>query len=651
MSVPALDFDTFDRDVSPRDDLFRHANGAWLASATIDDDKSSAGAFIDLRDAAEAAVRDIITDLAGRDDLTDADEIRIATVYRSFMDTDRIEAHDAAPLAPLLAEIDEIHSVRDLARFLGARAASGLRSALAWDVEADPGDPTRPVVFLAQSGLGLPDEAYYRADEHAEVLAAYRDHIARTLTLAGFDDAEARADRVVALETEIASHHWDNVTTRDLVKMYNLQTYQEFVDAAPGLMFDVILEGAGVDVTAFSEVVNSQPSFFTGVAGLLTEERLEQWRDWARFATVSNLSPYLSDRFVDEHFAFYGTTLSGTVTNRERWKRGVSLVESTLGEALGRLYVARHFPPEAKARMDDLVAHLIEAYRRSITDLDWMSEATRTEALRKLEAFTPKIGHPDRWRDYSGFEPSEDVVQNVLASNRFELAYELAKIGKPLDRGEWLMTPQTVNAYYHPLRNEIVFPAAILQPPFFHPDADDAVNYGGIGAVIGHEIGHGFDDKGSTVDGEGRLRNWWTDDDRAAFEDRTGALIGQYNVLSPEGADGQTVNGELTIGENIGDLGGLGIAYKAWRLAVGDTDPEPIDGLSGAQRLFLGWAQVWRGKRRPETAKMLLAVDPHSPEEFRCNQIARNLDAFVDAFEVQPGDGMWLDPNERVTIW
>ena len=651
MSAPALDPSNFDTTVSPREDLFRHINGTWLATASIDDDKSGAGAFIDLRDQAEVAVREIITGLVERDDLTDPDERRIAALYRSFMDVDRIEEMDAAPLQPFLAEIDAIDSVTALAQHLGARGAMGLRSALGWSVEADPGDPTRPVLFLGQGGLGLPDEAYYRAEEHAETLTSYREHVARTFTLAGFGDAEARADRVLTLETAIASHHWDNVTTRDLVKMYNLQTLESFTAAVPGLLFDEILVGAGIAAEKFSEFVNCQPSFFTGLAELLVEERLEQWRDWARFATISGLSPYLSQRFVDARFAFYGTTLSGTPTNRERWKRGVGLVEGALGEAVGRLYVQHHFTPESKARMDELVANVIEAYRLSITELDWMTDATRAEALRKLEGFTPKIGHPVKWRDYSGFEPGDDVVANVLASNRLDAEYELGKLGRPIDRDEWEMTPQTVNAYYHPLRNEIVFPAAILQPPFFNADADDAINYGGIGAVIAHEIGHGFDDKGSTCDGDGRLRDWWTAEDREAFEDRTKALIDQFAVLSPAGADGQKVNGELTIGENIGDLGGLGIAYKAWRLAVGDSEPEPIDGLTGSQRLFFGWAQVWRGKRRPETVKMLLAVDPHSPEEFRCNQIARNIDAFADAFGVEPGDGMWLAPEERVTIW
>ncbi|MDO5682766.1 MAG: M13-type metalloendopeptidase [Propionibacteriaceae bacterium] len=654
-AAPALTFADFDRTISPGDDLFRHVNGTWLATAEIDADKPGAGAFLTLRDEAEAAVRDIITglssDKAGSDD-AGSDEARIADLYASFMDTARVEEHGASPLTPWLELVDRVDSPAALSRLLGTWLGIGVRSILNFGSDADPGAPERALLFSGQSGLGLPDESYYREETHAEIRREYADHVRRTFELLGVEDPAAAADRVIELETAIAAVHWDKVRTRDLQQMYNLQTWADFTAAAPGIDWAEFLAGAGIDAAALAEVVNAQPSFVTGVAELITADRLVAWRDWARFALVSSLSPYLSEAFVAERFRFYGTVLSGVPTNRERWKRGVALVEGALGEAVGRIYVEQHFSPCAKLRMDELVANLIEAYRQSISELDWMTEETRAEALHKLSRFTPKIGFPDKWKDYSTLAiDAGDLIGNVIASNRFDLAQEVDKALKPVDLDEWFMTPQTVNAYYHPLRNEIVFPAAILQPPFFNDAADDAVNYGAIGAVIGHEIGHGFDDQGSTCDGDGRLRNWWTDADRAAFTERTAKLVDQYAALSPEGADGQRVNGELTIGENIGDLGGIGIALKAWRIATAGQDVPEIDGLTGEQRLFLSWGAIWQAKFRPEMVKQRLATDPHSPNEFRCNQIVRNMDDFYAAFDVTPEHELWLDPAERVTIW
>ncbi|OYO10197.1 peptidase M13 [Enemella evansiae] len=649
-TVPAIDFTTFDRTVRPADDLFRHVNGHWLQTAEIDPDKPGAGAFITLRDDAEKAVRDIITGLDADEPGTDA--ARIADLYASFMDTERIEQLGLDPLREQLAAIDEVDSPQAVVRLWGTLAGLGARTVIGLDADSDPGDPDRVLMFVGQSGLGLPDEAYYREEQYADIRDAYRAHIARTLTLAGIGDADSAADRVLALETEIAARHWDKVRTRDIVQMYNLKDWSDFATAAAPVDWSDFLAAAGIPVEAMTQVVDAQPSFFTELADLVTEQRLPQWRDWARFALVSSFSPYLSEEFVAERFDFYGTTLSGTPTNRERWKRGVSLVEGALGEAVGKIYVDRHFSSKAKDRMDDLVANLLEAYRQSISELDWMGEETRAEALKKLSRFTPKIGFPVKWRDYSALAiDREDLVGNVIAANRFELDRAVKKVSEPVDRDEWFMTPQTVNAYYHPLRNEIVFPAAILQPPFFNADADDAVNYGGIGAVIGHEIGHGFDDQGSTCDGDGRLRNWWTDADREAFSARTKSLIEQYDALSPEGADGRTVNGELTIGENIGDLGGLSIALKAWRLSQQGKEDAELDGFTGEQRLFLSWAAVWQAKFRPEMVKQRLATDPHSPNEFRCNQIVRNVDAFHRAFDVTESDELWLEPGARVSIW
>lgn len=640
--------------IRPQDDLYRHVNGSWLRHATIDADKHSAGAFTSLRDESEEAVRDIITGL-DEDDLVEGSEAwKIATLHATFMDEGTIEQLGAAPLTPVLARIDAIADVDDLVRHWGWSLRHGISGAIGFGVESDPGDPNRPVVFCWQGGLGLPDEEYYRADEHAGTREQYRAYVVRSFELAGVDDPEGQAALVVDLETRIAALHWDKVRTRDLKQAYNLQTWADFT-AGSALPWDSWLDAAGIAAETVAEVVNEQPSFFADLPSLVTEDDLPAWRAWARRKAISSLSPYLSQAFVASHFDFYSTSLMGIPEQRPRWKRSVGLIEGVMGEAVGKLYVDKHFPPAAKERMDDLVANLLAAYRESITSLDWMGEDTRQEALSKLSKFTPKIGYPSKWRDYSALTVTAgDLVANIAAAASFELDHELAKIGRPVDREEWLMTPQTVNAYYHPLRNEIVFPAAILQPPFFNVDADDAVNYGGIGAVIGHEIGHGFDDQGSTCDGDGRLRDWWTDDDRAAFEQRTGSLKAQFDALVCEqlAADENPphVNGSLTIGENIGDLGGVSIALKAWRLAHPEGVDE-IDGLTGEQRFFLSYSAIWQQKIRDEALRQRLATDPHSPAEFRCNQIVRNVDEFYAAFDVTDSDDLWLAPEERVTIW
>ena len=654
-SAPALDFEDFDTSVRIQDDLFRHVNGGWLARTEIPADKPLTGAFMDLRDQAEVAVRDIITGIAadraaGR--ALSGDEAKIADLYASFMDEDAIEAAGAAPLAGPLAEVDAVTSPEELMRLLGRFARRGIAGLTSFEAESDPGDPTRYVMFVGQSGLGLPDEEYYREDSYAATRDAYRQHIATSFGLAGLADPDGQAEQVFALETAIAAAHWDKVKCRDLRLMYNLTDLEDFVAGAPGLHWRAFLAGAEVEDQTMAELVVEQPSFFPEVAALLTPERLPSWQAWARWKLVSSLSPYLSRAFVDERFHFYGTVLFGTPENKERWKRGVALVEGALGEAVGKVYVAQHFSPTAKERMDVLVANLIEAYRRSITELEWMTEETKEQALDKLSKFRPHIGFPSKWRDYSTLQiRADDLLGNIMRASSFEVDRSLAKIGAPIDREEWLMTPQTVNAYYHPLRNEIVFPAAILQPPFFNEAADDAVNYGGIGAVIGHEIGHGFDDQGSTCDGDGRLRDWWTPKDREAFETRTAALVEQYDALSPELAEGQHVNGRLTIGENIGDLGGLTIAHLAHQIATEGQTPEPLDGYTAEQRLFLSWGAIWQAKARPEAVLQRLATDPHSPNEFRCNQIVRNLDAFHSAFDVTESDALWLPAEQRVKIW
>jgi putative endopeptidase len=647
---PAIDFSTFDLNVRIQDDLFRHTNGTWLNTTEIPADKPLTGAFMELRDQAEAAVRDIITTLEAGE--AGSDEARIADLYASFMDEGAVERAGTNPIIPLLAAIDSVETLPDLTRMVGGFARQAVRGLVALQAEPDPGDPNRYVMFAGQGGLGLPDEEYYRLDEYAALRVQYRAHMSASLALAGIEDAEAQAQQVFDLETDIAATHWDKVKCRDIRLMYNLMSLDEFAASCPGLHWREFLAGGDIAEEKMGELVATQPSFFTEVSALLTEDRLSAWRAWARWKVISSLSPYLSIAFVDENFRFYGTVLMGTPQIRERWKRGVALVEASVGEAVGKIYVDRYFSSVAKERLDQLVANLIEAYRRSITDLDWMTAETKDSALDKLAKFRPHIGYPTKWRDYSSLVITrEDLIGNVMRVADFEVNRALNKIGQPIDREEWLMTPQTVNAYYHPLKNEIVFPAAILQPPFFNEHADDAVNYGGIGAVIGHEIGHGFDDQGSTCDGDGALRNWWTDQDREAFEERTKALIAQYEVLEPAQAPGHRVNGQLTIGENIGDLGGLSIAYKAYQIAHDGSPEAELDGYTPEQRLFLSWAAVWQAKVRTEMLLQRLATDPHSPAEFRCNQIVRNLPEFYAAFNVRKSDALWLDEKQRVKIW
>ncbi|WP_460801018.1 M13 family metallopeptidase [Microbacterium sp. GXF6406] len=650
--LPAgLATEEFSTEIRPQDDLYRYVNGRWLDRTEIPDDKARWGSFHLLAEQAQDDVRTIIEE--SQNAAAGTLERKIGDLFTSFMNTERIDADGISPLAQTLAEIDGIDGIPALLSLAGAYERDGRAHLIGLYIDGDPGNPERYVPILVQAGLSLPDESYYRLENFAETRTAYRAHLERLLALAGLDDAAARADRAIALETELAAHHWDNVRSRDAVETYNLQTWDE-LQALVGVDLAGWREAvAPTNTAAFDEIVVSQPSFFAGLGGLLVAERLDAWKDWLRAQAVHAAAPYLPAAFVQENFSFYGTELTGVPTIRERWKRGVSLTEGALGEAIGKVYVERHYPPTAKAAMDELVANLIEAYRQSIATLEWMSPDTRERALAKLDAFTPKIGHPEVWRDYSALEIDDaDLFGNVRRASTFEHDRNIDKVGAPIDRTEWHMPPQMVNAYYNPSMNEIVFPAAILQYPFFDVERDAAANYGGIGAVIGHEIGHGFDDQGSRYDGTGKLEDWWTDADRAAFEQRTAALIAQYDALVPAGlADEHTVNGALTIGENIGDLGGLGIALKAYELSLRGADDPVIDGLTGVQRLLLSWAQVWQQKSREAETIRLLTIDPHSPNEFRCNQIVRNIDVFYEAFGVTEGDGLYLPSDERVTIW
>ncbi|MGH3640382.1 MAG: M13 family metallopeptidase [Mycobacterium sp.] len=650
-----IDLSYVDDDARPQDDLFGHVNGRWLDDYDIPADRATDGAFRLLADRAEEQVRDLIIEAAAAEAAAGTEEQRVGDLYGSFMDSETVARIGVQPLLDELATIDAAADRTALAAVLGGLQHTGVGGGTGLYVDTDSKDSTRYLLHLSQSGLGLPDESYYRDAQHAAILAAYPGHVERMFALV-YGASEAHADtaaRIVALETRIAAAHWDVVKRRDADLTYNLRTLTDLVAESPGFDWAGWISAIGSTPEAAAEVVVRQPDALTAFAALWSEVDLEDWRRWLRWRLISSRSAMLTDELVAENFDFYGRTLSGTQEIRDRWKRGVALVENLMGDAVGKLYVRRHFPPGAKARMDQLVANLREAYRVSISDLEWMTPETRERALAKLDKFTPKIGYPVRWRDYPGLVIDRgDLYGNYKRGNAVGYDRELAKLSGPVDRDEWFMTPQTVNAYYNPGMNEIVFPAAILQPPFFDADADDAANYGGIGAVIGHEIGHGFDDQGAKYDGDGNLVDWWTDNDRTEFGSRTDALIAQYDHFVPRQlAEGQHVNGAFTVGENIGDLGGLSIALLAYELSLGGKPAPVIDGLTGVQRVFFGWAQVWRTKSRDAEAIRRLAIDPHSPPEFRCNGIVRNLDAFYDAFGVGEADELYLEPSKRVSIW
>ena len=648
MAPDHLDDAELDPRHRPQDDLFAHVNQRWIDETPIPSDRAAYGTFYQLADEAERASRALLESCVSADPGTL--ERQLGDLYGAFMDEAAIDALGVTPVAPRLAAVAALRSMTEWGALVGSLTREGLAGVVSLFVDTDPGDPERYRVFLEQGGLSLPDESYYREERFAAVREAFAEHVARVLALAGLDDAVARARRVMELETAIAAGHWDAVASRDVSATYNPRAIDDVVgDSAALRAWRDALE---VPAGALDEVVVRQPSFVTSLVALLDESRLASWRDWLAWRVVLGDARYLSSDVADAHFDFYGRTLTGAPSQRERWKRAVGVVESAMGDALGRLYVAHHFPPSAKGEVEELVANLVAAYREAITGLTWMGEATRERALAKLDAFTPKIGYPARWRDYGALEVRrDDLVGSVHAAEAVEFDRQMAKIAGPVDRDEWFMTPQTVNAYYNPGMNEIVFPAAILQPPFFEPGGDDAANYGAIGAVIGHEIGHGFDDQGSRFDGVGRLVDWWEPADRAAFEERTRALIDQYDALSPAEAPDQHVNGALTIGENIGDLGGLGIAWRAYRLSRRDAADSPSDTEAAARRFFVAWARAWRFVARPEEVVRRLAIDPHSPPVFRCNQVAANLDVFHEAFATAPGDGLWLDADQRVTIW
>ncbi|OBI33139.1 peptidase M13 [Mycobacterium sp. E1386] len=651
-----IDLSHVDANTRPQDDLFGHVNGRWLAEYEIPADRATDGAFRHLYDRAEEQVRDLIIEASETGAAPGTDQQRIGDLYASFLDEEAIERRGLQPLLDELATIDEAADPDALAAAIGALQRTGVGGGVGLYIDTDAKNSARYLVHVTQSGIGLPDESYFREERHAEVLAAYPGHIARMFGLVYGAAPDAHADtaaRIVALEGKLAAAHWDVVKRRDAELSYNLRTFADLQTEGRGFDWTGWVDALGATPEEFAETIVRQPDYLTAFAALWSSADLADWKDWARWRLIRARASWLTDELVAADFDFYGRLLTGAEQIRERWKRAVSLVEHLMGDAVGKLYVQRYFPPDAKARIDALVENLKSAYRLSINELDWMTPQTRERALAKLDKFVAKVGYPAKWRDYS-----KVVIDRTDLYGNFQRGYavnhdrELAKLGGPVDKDEWFMTPQTVNAYYNPGMNEIVFPAAILQPPFFDAEADDAANYGGIGSVIGHEIGHGFDDQGAKYDGDGNLVDWWTDADRAEFGARTKALIEQYEAYTPRGLDtGHHVNGAFTVGENIGDLGGLSIALLAYQLSLQGQPAPVIDGLTGVQRVFYGWAQVWRTKSRRAEAIRRLATDPHSPPEFRCNGVIRNMDAFYEAFGVAEGDALFLEPQRRVRIW
>jgi putative endopeptidase len=639
--------------IRANDDFYSHVNGKWLETTTIPADKSRWGPDAVLVEDAQAKLRVIIEEAAKSSSTVSSGEARkVGDLYQSYMDEARLETLQLKPLEVEFAAIDAMKSKAELPSLLARLRQIGVTTPVDLDIQQDKRDSTTYIAYLSQNGLGLPDRDYYLNEDDARLVGIrkkYVEHVEKVMAMAGSKTAKEDAAQILALETTIARAHWTKVENRDPVKTYTKMAVKAVPDFAPGFDWNAYIAASDVP-GGDADIILYQASYLKGFGEIAANTPLPVWKTYLKWQVLREFGPYLSKTFVDERFAFYGTILSGIPENRPRWQRGVILVNEAIGEALGHVYVARYFPPESKARMEKLVANLLAAYKQSIDGLDWMGPATRKEAHAKLARITPKIGYPAKWRDYSKLtiDPA-DLVGNVMRASRFEDERNIAKLGKPIDRDEWFMTPQTVNAYYNPFMNEIVFPAAYLQPPYFDPGADDAANYGGVGATIGHEISHGFDDSGSQFDGDGNLRDWWSAEDHKRFDAKTKALVAQFDAYSP--VPGYFVNGKLTLGENIADLSGLAIAYKAYRLSLGGKEAPVIDGMTGDQRFFLSYAQGWRNKIRDEQQIVYLKSDPHSPDIFRANGPLSNLDAFYATFKVKDGDKMYRAPDQRVSIW
>jgi putative endopeptidase len=646
-----VELKNFDTSVRPQDNFYKYVNGTWEKTTVMPSDQARYGSFIELRDKSEAALRVIIEEAAANKDAKPGSEQgKVGNLYRAFMDTGRIESLGVEAVRAELQKVAALKSAEELPELLGYLYRAGVQPPVMLFVGQDAKQSTRYIVYANQAGLGLPDRDVYFKQEPTfpEKRAAYLAYVERLLTLGGEKDAATAAKAIMALETALAEKHWDRARSRDREATYNLKTVAELDKLTPGFSWSRFLKTVGAEATP--AVIVRQPDYVQAMAELMKKTPVPVLKQYFTFKVLDTYAPLLSKPFEEAHFEFQERTLKGTQEIRPRWKRGVAAVEFALGEAVGKLYVERHFSPESKKRMQQLVDNLRVAFKDGIEGLEWMSPATKAQAQEKLAKFNVKIGYPDKWRDYSKLEiVSGDLVSSMRRATEFELQYDLDKLGKPIDRAEWGMTPQTVNAYYSSTMNEIVFPAAILQPPFFNPEADDAVNYGAIGGVIGHEISHGYDDQGSRSDGEGNLRNWWTDEDKKAFDQRTGMLVEQYNGYSP--LANTQVNGKLTLGENIGDLSGLTVAYKAYQVSLGGKPAPVIEGFSGDQRFFLGWAQVWRSLFTDDYLRLMVLTDSHSPGPFRVNGVVRNMPEFYRAFDVKESDALYLPPEKRVKIW
>jgi len=645
-----IDLQYMDTSIAPGDDFYRYVNGIWLSNTEIPADQSNYGAFTALADEAEENLRTIIEEAAATDAAVGSDLQKVGDFYQSFMNENLIETLGINPLAESLAEISAADDKAELMQVITALNYIGVQMPFGFYIDVDERQTDQYVANVFQSGLSLPDRDWYLVSDNDSYLTArqaYSNYISEVMSLAGFSNGEDIADSVLQIENRIAEAHWDRVQNRQRELTYNKLSIDDLQNLAPAIDWAATMQGLGMFTDEF---IISQPSYFEALSTIWSEVGLAQWRNYTSFKLVNAFASYLSQDFIDAKFAFEGGVLSGLEENRPRWKRGVDAVDSALSEIVGKLYVERYFKEEAKERMDVLIENLRDGFRVGIDELEWMTETTKAEAQAKLAKFTTKIGYPDEWKDYSGVDVLEnDLVGNVMRSRRFEHNREVSKLGQPIDRGEWFMTPHTVNAYYNPNMNEIVFPAAILQPPFFNVEADDAVNYGAIGAVIGHEFSHGFDDQGRKSDGDGMLRDWWIEADAAAFSERANALVAQYNQF--EVLPGKFLNGEFTLGENIGDLSGLAVAYKAYQLSLNGEEAPVIDGFTGDQRFFMGWGQVWRRLYRDENLEVRITSDPHSHSEARANGTLRNIDSWYEAFDVQVGDALYLPPSQRVKIW
>jgi putative endopeptidase len=649
--VSGIDSQYFDPTVKFSEDFFLAVNGKWLAETPIPADKASYGSFHILNDNSQQAVKAIIDEVSARTDLkADSDEQKLGNFYNSFMDEAIIESKGLSPLQPQLDMISSLENKAQLPELFAQLQRDGVAIPFGWFINNDAKNSTEYAVYLNQGGLGLPDRDYYFKDDEAslKLIADYKAYLTDMFSMAGNSDAAAAAERVYTLEKALAEHHWTRVENRNADNTYNKVNATELNNTMGS--FDWAAYANGVKLGSVTDIIVRQPSYFAGFSKVLAATDLQSWQDYLSIKTIHGYADKLSSNFADRRFAFYGMTLSGIEQQQPRWKRAVEASDQVLGELTGKLYVERHFKPEAKARMEELVANLIKAYEIAIKELEWMTAETKVAALEKLSTFTPKIGYPDKWKDYSSLDiKADDLVGNFVRASHWGFDEMVAKLGQPIDKSEWFMTPQTVNAYYNPVNNEIVFPAAILQPPFFNMDADDAVNYGGIGGVIGHEIGHGFDDQGAKYDGEGNLRNWWTEQDKMQFQARGAKLIAQYNKFEP--LPGLSINGALALGENIGDLGGMTVALKAYNLSLAGKEAPVMDGFTGEQRFFLSWAQVWRSQYREEALKRQLSTGPHSPAHYRVIGVLPNIPEFYTAFDIKEGDAMYIAPEQRVKIW